>query len=308
MQESFKRILVTGSNGLLGQKMIKLLLNQDGVEVFAVSRGKNRINEKDGYIYYGVDLAQKDMVIELIHKIKPHYIVHTAAMTNVDACELNQEMCDVQNIEVVETLVETCKKLNIHLVHLSTDFVFSGKKGLYTELDPPDPVNHYGLSKLKSEEIVIQSGIRYSILRTVLVYGVVDGNDRNNVVLWVKSSLEKGESIRVVTDQHRMPTYAEDLAEACWNAIRFDATGIFNVSSCELMSIYEIALAIAEEFGLDASLIQQVETSALNLPAERPTITEFDLSKSVEQLELPLFDFKNRLQVFHKQLINLGHA
>ena len=300
--------MVTGSNGLLGQKLVKLLLQKDSVEVFALSRGVNRLHEKSGYIYYGVDMTKKEDILEIIHRIKPGYIVHTAAMTNVDGCELRKEDCDLQNILVVETLVEACKSLDIQLVHLSTDFVFSGKEGLYTESDRPNPVNHYGLSKWKSEEIVREAGIRYAILRTVLVYGVVDGNDRSNIVLWVKSSLERGESIRVLTDQHRMPTYAEDLAQACWNAIQFDATGIFNVSSAELMSIYEIALAIAEQFELDDSLIQPVQTSALNLPAERPTITEFDLSKSVKHLKLPLVRFRDRLQVFHKQLVNLGYA
>ena len=121
----------------------------------------------------------------------------------------------------------------------------------------------------------------HAILRTILVYGLVDGNDRSNIVLWVKNSLEANKEIRVVTDQLRMPTYAEDLAEACWLAIESRAKGVFNVSSNELMSIYEIALAVADAFTLDKKLIHPVVTSALSLPAKRPLSTGFDLNKSI---------------------------
>ncbi len=147
------------------------------------------------------------------------------------------------------------------------------------------------------------SGVPSAILRTVLVYGLVDGNDRSNVVLWVKNSLEQGREIRVVTDQLRMPTYAEDLAEACWLAIRERATGIFNVSSSELFSIYELSILVAEAFGLDKNLIHPVETGELSLAAQRPLSTGLDLSKSARVLKLPLRSFRNRLQNFKDQIL-----
>ena len=200
-------------------------------------------------------------------------------------------------------LAELCKKLNIFLIHLSTDFIFDGyKDGFYTEEDKPNPLSNYGLSKLRSEEIVISSSIRFAILRTVLVYGMVDGNDRSNIVLWVKKSLEDKKSINVVTDQYRMPTYAEDLAEACWLCIANDVEGVFNVSSNRLMSVYEIAMEIADTFGLDKSYINSIESSALNLPAKRPYKTPFDLKKSISKLNLPSHSFSERLQVFKDQL------
>ena len=300
-----KKVVVTGSNGLLGQKMIKLLVGKKEYEVFGLSRGENRLHSKSGYTYYSIDLTQEVELEKLLKAIEPDLLVHTAAMTNVDACELNPGECDRMNVEVVERLVRILKPMNTHLIHLSTDFVFSGLKGsFYTEQDEPDPVNYYGRSKLRSEEVLQESGISCAILRTVLVYGLVDGNDRSNVVLWVKNSLEQKKDIRVVTDQLRMPTYAEDLAEACWLAIRNRATGVFNVSSSELMSIYDLAMEVARAFNLDTSLIHPVKTEQLSLPARRPANTGLDLSRSAKVLQLPMHSFKERLQVFKNQLLN----
>lgn len=304
---SVLKIVITGSNGLLGQKLVGLLAPMDDVEVFALSRGENRLHQTRGYTYINIDLTDEAQMRRILEEVHPDFLVHTAAMTNVDACELDKSECDRLNVEMVRQMLPVLKEIGTHLVHLSTDFVFSGRKGsFYTEEDPPDPVNHYGLSKLRSERLIEDSGVPAAILRTVLVYGLVDGNDRSNVVLWVKNSLEQGREIRVVTDQLRMPTYAEDLAEACWLAIKERTIGIFNVSSSELISIYELALMVAETFGLDKSLIHPVETSELSLAAERPLSTGLDLSKSVRVLKLPLRSFESRLHDFKDQLLSRG--
>ena len=297
------KIIITGSNGLLGQKLVKLFLSKNNYEIHAFSRGENRMMNTDGYTYYSIDITEKENLEQLVNKIQPRYIINTAAMTNVDACELQQLECDLINVEVVVTLVRLCEINKIHLIHLSTDFVFDGQKnGIYTEEDSPNPISHYGLSKVRSEKIILSADIEYTILRTVLVYGLVDRMDRSNIVLWVKKSLEDKMQINVVTDQFRMPTYAEDLADACYLSIKNKAVGIYNVSSNELMSIYDIALEIADAFDLDASYINSIETSALNLPAKRPFRTEFDLKKSIRVLNLPSYSFKERLQVFKNQL------
>ncbi len=298
-----KKVLITGSNGLLGQKLVKLFLKKPGYEIHALSRGANRLHNQEGYVYYNVDLLDKAALMLSLEQIAPDIVIHTAAMTNVDACELQQKECDLMNIEVVAFLLEYCEPNGIYLVHLSTDFIFDGEKGsVYKEEDVAHPVNHYGLSKWKSEEIIRKSKVDHAILRTILVYGLVDGNDRSNIVLWVKSSLENKKDIRVVTDQLRMPTYAEDLAEACWLAVEKRAKGVFNVSSNQLMSIYEIAVVVADAFSLDKKLIHPVLTNALILPANRPLSTGFDLNKSITEIKLPSHSFTDRLQVFKDQL------
>lgn len=297
-----KKVIITGSNGLLGQKLVKLLLKDD-YQIHAFSRGENLLENKEGYTYYNIDITDKEKVTQLINKIRPHYLINTAAMTNVDACELNKEECHSINVEAVLTLVKSCKENDIHLIHLSTDFIFDGEKGdLYAEDDPPNPLSYYGLSKLKSEEIIISSNIRYTILRTILVYGTIEGAERSNIVLWVKNSLESKKQINVVTDQYRMPTFVDDLAESCLLAIKNNALGVYNVSSNELLSIFEIALIVAKSFNLDPSYINPIETSQLDLPAKRPFKTGFDLKKSIKKLNLPSYSFLERLQVYKNQL------
>ena len=301
-----KKIVITGSNGLLGQKLVKLFKPKTEFQIHAISRGENRLTNHDGYNYYDLDLLNKEDLLILLNQIKPDIIIHTAAMTNVDACELYQEECDQMNIEVVKNILSYCDNRDVYLVHLSTDFIFDGEKGgIYKENDIPRPVNHYGLSKLKSEKLIQASNVPHAILRTILVFGLVDRNDRSNIVLWVKKSLENNEEIRVVTDQLRMPTYAEDLAEACLLAIKSKAYGVFNVSSNELMSIYDIAIAVANSFDLDHNLIHPVVTDALSLPANRPLSTGFDLNKSITEINLPSYSFKERLQVFKNQLASM---
>ncbi len=300
-----KKILITGSNGLLGQKLIKLFLAKKNYKIFALARGENRLKNKSGYTYYSIDITEYDKLINLINEIQPHYIIHTAAMTNVDACELKPKECDIINVDVVKTLANVCKKNDIHLIHLSTDFIFDGEKDtLYTEEDKPNPISYYGLSKLKSEKIILKTDIRFTIIRTILVYGMVDNNDRSNIVLWVKNSIEDKKHINVVTDQFRMPTFAEDLAESCFFAVKNDVIGIYNVSSNELLSIFDIAIEVANTFNLDKNYISPITTSSLNLPAKRPPKTGFDLNKSISQLKLPSYSFTERLQVFKNQLAN----
>lgn len=224
-------------------------------------------------------------------------------MTNVDACEQYQEECAAINVEAVRTLVSSCKENDIHLIHLSTDFIFDGlKEGLYTEDDKPNPLSYYGLSKLKSEEIILNAKIKYTILRTILVYGMVDRDDRSNIVLWVKNSIENKKPINAITDQFRMPTFVDDLAESCLLTIKNNALGVYNISSNTLLSIYEIALIVAKTFNLDKKYISACKTSDLNLPAKRPYKTGFDLNKSIKELNLPSYSFTERLQVYKNQL------
>jgi len=296
-----KNILITGSNGLLGQKLIKLLVKKNAYNIYGVSKGENRLKNKKGYTYIDLDITDKNSLSKLIEKINPSFIIHTAAMTNVDTCELHKKECDIINVDAVRNLVESCKKKDIHLIHISTDFIFDGKNGFYKEVDNPNPINYYGLSKLKSEKSIIESKIKHTILRTILVYGLTD-DKKNNIVSWIKKSIENKQQINVVTDQLRMPTLVDDLAHACILALENNVIGVFNVSSNQLMSIYEIAIEVSKAFDLDKSFINPIATTSLDQPAKRPPITGFDLTKSINELKLPSYSFIERLQVFKNQL------
>ena len=274
------KVVITGSNGLLGQSLLKLLLQEkDTYKIFGFSRGENR-SGRDDFSYVSIDITDEEKLKDTLLDIHPNFIINTAAMTQVDDCEGDKEACDLLNVTVVKWLAEISDEINAHLIHLSTDFIFDGIKGSYKETDTPNPLSYYGLSKLKSEEILINSKIDYIILRTILVYGKVYDMSRSNIVLWVKSMLEKGKEITIVDDQFRTPTYVEDLALACKISMDKKATGIFNISSNELLSVYEIAQQIADAFHLDKSLIKPISTSTLNQTAPRPAKTGFDLSKT----------------------------
>ncbi len=298
-----KKILITGSNGLLGQNLVNELLKKDAYIVYGVSRGENRNKKRGKFTYFDIDLTNKSELQNLIINLQPQFIIHTAAMTNVDTCELNKEACDRINVDTVKYLVESCELNDIHLIHLSTDFIFDGEKGYYKESDQPNPINYYGLSKLRSESIIKDSNIKYVILRTILVFGITN-ELKNNIVLWVKNSIENRQQINVVTDQLRMPTFVDDLVYACLYVVGNGVEGVFNVSSNTLLSIYDMTTEIANTFHLDKSYINPIPTSLLKQPAKRPLKTGFDLSKSFSQLNLPSHSFLENLQVFKNQLAN----
>ncbi|MBX3106647.1 MAG: SDR family oxidoreductase [Bacteroidia bacterium] len=296
------RILLTGSNGLLGQKIIYALRNKKEVELIATSKGENRTAAKDGYTYIPMDITNHDEVSAVIIRHQPDCIIHTAAMTNVDACEMHREECYRMNVDAVKNLVSLCKQQQIHLVHLSTDFVFDGTAGPYREEDKPNPLSYYAWSKLESEKIVLQSGIEAAILRTIIIYGVVDDKQRSNVIVWTVNSLRQKKTMNVISDQFRSPTLAEDLADACMQAALKKATGIYHVSGAETFSILEIVNRTADFFGLDKQYIHPVTTAELNQPAKRPLVTGFVIDKAIRDLDFHPHSLQQGLEIVKQQL------
>ncbi len=298
-----KKIAITGSNGLLGQTLVNLLLKEpDNYKVYGLSRGENR-SERNDFDYRSVDITNESELQQCLHEIKPDFIVNTAAMTQVDACEDQREECDLLNVEAVRYLANISSEIGSHLIHLSTDFIFDGETGFYKESDEANPLSYYGLSKLRSEEVLTNSSIDFTILRTILVYGLVKNLGRNNIVLWVKQMLSDGKEITIVDDQFRMPTYVEDLALACKISIDKRAKGIFHISSSELLSIVEIARTIADVFGLNKKLISPISSTTLNQRAKRPPKTGFDLSKTKQVLEFHPKTFREDLERFKETLV-----
>ncbi|MEQ9120340.1 NAD(P)-dependent oxidoreductase [Fulvivirga sp.] len=295
------RILITGSNGLLGQKLIKLLCDEE-VEVIATSRGSNRLPNDGQYQYESLDIVNQQQVLDVVSKYKPDVIINTAAMTNVDQCETEKEACWELNVNAVKYLIEACEVTGTHLLHISTDFIFDGSHGPLTEEEAPNPISYYGESKLAAEKLVIESKIKWSIARTVLVYGIAHDMSRSNIVLWVKNSLEAGKAINVVNDQWRTPTLAEDLAMGCYLIASQSATGIYNISGEELMTPYDIAIKTAEYFQLNKSLISETDGSKFSQPAKRPPKTGFIIDKAKTKLGYSPKSFEEGLRVLASQL------
>ena len=297
------KILITGANGLLGQKLVALLASNKDVELIATGRGENRITGiEEAFTYHPLDITQAAGVSQVITQYKPDVIIHTAAMTNVDQCEQEREACVDLNVNAVQNLLKAAEKNNSFFVHLSTDFIFAGDDGPLREDALPAPVNFYGESKLQAEQLVLGSKAKHAIARTVLVYGITPNMSRSNIILWVKNSLEQGKPIQVVNDQWRTPTLAEDLALGCFLIAQKQAEGIFHISGEEMLTPYDMAIYTADYFNLDKSLITKTDSTKFTQPAKRPPKTGFIIDKAKQQLGYQPHTFREGIGILDRQL------
>lgn len=298
------KVLITGANGLLGQKLVNLYENNNDIEVIAAARGANR-NPFGSYTYEQMDVTVRSEVDKIISKHTPDVVINTAAMTHVDECELNPEACQKLNVDAVSHLIDACKKTGSFLIHLSTDFIFDGEDGPYKEDDLPNPLSKYAESKLESEKLLVASEVKFAIVRTMLVYGIVHDMSRSNIILWVKKSLEEKQLIKVVNDQWRTPTLAEDLAKGCALIAEKQAEGIWHISGKDLLTPYEMAIATAEFFDLDKALIEKADGSIFTQPAKRPPKTGFILDKARRELGYEPVSFKEGIAILKSQLAHV---
>ena len=280
-----KRILITGSNGLVGQTLIKRLLAEPDTEVYATSLHENNIPGFSKERFFPGDLAVAGQCAEVIATIRPDVVVHAAALTQVDPCELDPGLCDRINIDGTREVSRATEKIGAHFIYISTDFIFDGLKGPYSEEDTPNPVSTYGWSKLQGEFITLGLRTPRTVIRTILVYGVAPAMNRSNLVLWVRKSLMEGLPIRVVTDQFRMPTLADDLAEGIVRIIQRERTGIYHLSGPQMISVFDFAMQTARFFSLNEGLISPISSGTLNQPGRRPVSTGFILDKAMEELD-----------------------
>jgi dTDP-4-dehydrorhamnose reductase len=296
------KILITGSNGLLGQKLLHKLRKDSSVQLIATSKGENRVSKKEGYTYFDLDITNNAAVAQLISIEKPQVVINTAAMTNVDLCEDEKQACDTLNVDAVKYLADSCAKIDAHLIQISTDFIFDGENGSYKEEDKPNPLSYYGLSKLKSEHVLQAHSVKWTVLRTIIVFGVGENLSKGNIVLWAKGALEKGDPLNIIDDQFRAPTLAEDLADICILAAKKKAFGIFNASGKDIMSIYEIVERIAKHYGNSIDNLNKISTATLKQKAVRPPRTGFILDKSINELGYNPHSFEECLDIIDQQL------
>lgn len=296
------KILITGSNGLLGQKLVHQLRQDDTVDLIATARGANRLNHQEGYQYHSMDISNLDEVLSVFEQENPDVVIHTAAMTHVDQCEDDKEGCLKLNVEAVQYIIAACSKHQAHLVHLSTDFIFDGSEGPLDEQAIPAPVSFYGDSKLRAEQLIQASTVSHAILRTVLVYGVAENMSRSNIVLWAKGALEGGKAITVVDDQFRTPTLAEDLAQGCVLAAKQKAQGIYNISGPDFYCVIDMVRAIADFWKLDKELISPVSSATLDQAAKRPPKTGFIIDKAINELGYKPHSFEDGLALVDAQI------
>ncbi|MEO6733121.1 MAG: SDR family oxidoreductase [Ferruginibacter sp.] len=291
------KILVTGANGLLGQYLIKLLVEATTYEVVGSGKGSCRIPflPSERAEYFPLDITDGIETLSFMTLHKPDVIIHTAATTQVDECEANPIACWNTNVTATRFLISAAKGIATRFIYISTDFVFDGIDGPYDEAAVPSPINYYGSTKVAAEKSVMESEMHWCIIRTVLVYGNIVAGNRSNIISWVVKSLMEDKKIQVVSDQWRTPTYAEDLAKGILLAIEKNAKGIYHLSGEDMLSPYDMAMATAEWLGADKSLIEKVDRSLFTQPAKRPAKTGFIIHKAKRELGFQPVSFQEGL-------------
>jgi dTDP-4-dehydrorhamnose reductase len=291
------KIFITGSNGLLGQHLTKALKEKTTYNIIATGKGVSRLPFEpcERYTYFSLDITDGIAVDNFIQQHQPDIILHAAAMTQPDPCEQNPVACWNINVTGTRFLIGAAKNIHARFIYISTDFVFDGTAGPYTETDIPNPVNYYGSSKLAAEKAVIESELAWAIVRTVLVYGNILVGNRSNIISWVKENLENNTPIKVVSDQWRTPTHVEDLAKGILLVIQKEATGIYHISGEEGMSPFDMATAVANYLHLDKSLMTQVNADTFKQPAQRPLRTGFIIDKAKKELGYQPIPFSEAL-------------
>lgn len=278
------RILITGSNGQLGQKLVKHCLDNK-FKFLATALNENQLSFCPGSNFQKMDVTAKKEVEKSISCYQPTHILHTAAMTNVDRCEDDVELCYKINVDAVDHILEAIKDTRIHFIHLSTDFIFDGKKQLYNEEDVPNPLGEYGKSKWESEQLIKNRGHFYcTILRTSLVYSTGENLMKDNIFKWAMKKLRDGDELAIVNDQFRTPTYVMDVVQAIFSVIKKEAYGVFNIAGSELKSMYEFIVDVSRYVDVNPQQVKAISSEELNQKAIRPKSSGLIIQKAKDQL------------------------
>ena len=274
-----KKILLIGANGFLGKEILSLFAHEPRINnnyaIFASDIERSQIPKKIPFNY--IDITNPDISMQKILEVTPDYVILTAAMTNVDQCEVDKELATKINTEGPKNIIKACEELDSKLIFLSTDFVFDGMKktGLYSEEDIPNPLSHYGKTKYKAELAIMNSDLEYIICRTAVLYGW--NPQKLNFITWILKKLEQNQSIKIVTNQINSPTLVNNLAEIILELIQKDTNGIYHTAGDSALNRYEMAIKCAEVFDMDKSLISSIEN--LEQTAIRPKNAGLDISK-----------------------------
>lgn len=296
-----KRVLITGSNGLLGQKLVMLLSRGTDYELMLTSKQGSSIFHEDDLPYRQLDITNRNDVRRIVDEFQPEVIVNTAAITNVDSCEAERETAWNVNVSGVENLAIAAKFVGAKIIHLSSDYIFDGKNGPYDEETKPNPLSYYGRTKLASENVLRTNDIPYTIVRTMVLYGV-SPRVKLNFLLWLIYELERGKPVRVVDDQYGNPTLVDDLAYAILKILTFDREGIYHIAGSEWLSRYDFAVKLAKQFGLNKNLVTPVKTVVLRQPAQRPLRSGLITLKAETQLGIKMSNVEQGLMIVKNQL------
>ncbi len=293
------KILITGANGFTGMHLC-LSLVQKGFDVHALGRGESRLPSLDKLVYHPIELTSVRSLLKIFEQVAPDVVIHTAAMSKPDICEIHRKECLKNNVEVTHYLLEASRHFPVHFIHFSTDFIF-GENGPHREDDLASPLNFYGESKLMAEKLILQSEFTASIVRPVFIYGSLLPLGRPSFIQWVQQKLMSGEKIKVVTDQQRTPTYVQDLCDAITTILTFKKTGIYHVAGKDILSPYDMAITVAKVLDLNTDLIEPVTSDTFPEPVRRAKRSGLYIDKAIRELNYTPHRFEDAVQLSFKK-------
>jgi dTDP-4-dehydrorhamnose reductase len=241
----------------------------------------------EGHKDLTVDITEKEQTLKSIVTTAPRVVVHTAAETDVDRCETDQDLAQRINVGGTANIAAACARVGAKLILISTDYVFDGLKGNYSETDTPNPISYYGLTKLEAEKIVASASSESLTIRSSVLYGWHPS--KLNFATWILKGLHEHQTLKVVNDHINSPTFADNLAEAIRKAIEQDSQGVLHVAGSERITRFDFARRIARQFDLDERFLSPVKMSDLNWIAKRPRDSSLSVGKAEKELGVELF-------------------
>lgn len=274
------KLLIIGT-GLLGSRIVEMASGE-----FEIVNTYNKIPvDLQSTVSHQLDITDRKVTFRMIKELNPDYIMHTAAHTGVDYCEVHRSEAYNVNVTGTRNVSEASDEIGAKLVYVSTDYVFDGAKGRYREGDVTNPINYYGKTKLEGEDVVKSTCNDGIIARTSVLYGWNPA--KPNFVTWALNELMTGNRMRIVSDQSNSPTLSDNLADMLIELTKRDEHGVFHTSGGECISRYDFAIEIAEIFDLNSELIEPITSDQLNWIAKRPADSSLDVSK-ISNIAKPL--------------------
>ena len=305
MEDEWSRlkILVTGASGLYGSKLASYA-EKKGHKVFSTFNQHQAAYGKP----VKLEISDKEQVEKTLKEVSPEVVVHAASLTDVDKCELNRELAWRINVEGTINVAEATKAAHAFLLYISTDYIFNGKKGQYGETDPPDPINYYGLTKLKAEQEVKSIANDYCIARPSVIYGTVPAAGKINFSLWLLNALKNGEKVKALIDQWNSPTLNTSLAKMTLEILERRLTGTFHLCGATRINRYDFAKKIAQIFDADPDLIVPTLAKDLSWVAPRPRDSSLKIEKDQRLLENKPLVVEHALKEMKRELAVLPNS
>jgi dTDP-4-dehydrorhamnose reductase len=293
------RVLVTGALGLLGWKLSQAFDADPGFEVLA-TLNSSKENWASKIPAETLSITDFGATAALLLSFKPEIVVNCAAYSKVDQAEKEREAAYQVNAEAVGFLAQGVKRVGALLVHFSTDYIFDGKAGPYSEESRPNPQGYYAKTKYWGEEKVKRVGCRHLVVRTNVLFGVHEAASKPNFFMWLVGELAAGRPVRIVSDQYNNPTLADNLAVLVKESVEKKLEGVINLAGRTYLSRYDFALRIARFFGYDHELVSPIGTAAMKQPAPRPLLGGLVTERAQRILKTPLFTVEEGLAFLKK--------